>query len=144
MKKRIALAAALGLASIAIGAPAQAATTGPRPLSDWVRAVQTDTGTWVDVHWTTDVKICNAKVTLSGDKLDVIYPNNTATFSSFSAGSTLKAKRTDYTAFNVTTSVDANEVVPFAAKLKYDTCGKNAEEKSKSFDLNLPVYKKLG
>jgi hypothetical protein len=143
MKKRIALATALGLASMAFGTPAQAATAGPHPLSDWVRAVQTDTGTWIDVHWTTDTKICGAKVTLSGDQLGVIYPGNTEKFSSFSAGSTLKPKRTDYTAFNVRTLVDEDTVVQITAKLKYDTCGKDAAGKNKSFELNLPVYKKL-
>lgn len=140
------LAAAMataGLAPLVTAAPAAAATSGPKPVSTWVRAVKAEKTTWVDIHWTTGKKICNAEVTVDGYDVEIAYPSNTGDYTSFSKGSTLKKHRVDRTAFAVRPEVNRTALVPLEATLSYDDCkGDDAEERTKSFWIILPVLKK--
>ncbi|WP_067496829.1 hypothetical protein [Actinoplanes sp. TFC3] len=134
-----AVAAAVGLATVVTGAPAVAAVKGPHLITDWARAVPAHQGTWIQLYWKTGKAVCDAEVTLSGTDVDVIYPDNTERYSSFAKGSSLKAGKTDRTAINVTAHYDKTTVVKLKAKMVYNTCGKNAVEKTEKVSVNLPV-----
>ncbi|AGL14860.1 hypothetical protein [Actinoplanes sp. N902-109] len=133
------VAAAVGLAIAGMGAPAEAAVSGPHLITDWARAVPAHKATWIQLYWKTGKRVCNAEVTLSGANVDVVYPDNTETYSSFSKSSSLKAGKTDRTAINVTAHYDTTSVIPLKVKMKYDTCGKDAVKKTGTFTVNLPV-----
>jgi len=132
--------AALGMAT-AMATPAAAACKGPRPVTTWLKAVKAHKTTWVTVDWKTGKKICDAKVTVAGRDVEIGYPSNTETYTSFSQSDTLKPHRTDYTAFWVWPDFDATEFAPLKATLSFNTCGAHAVQKSKAFWLTLPVWK---
>jgi hypothetical protein len=134
-----AVMAAAGLATVLTGAPASAAIKGPHLITDWARAVPAGGSTWIQLYWKTGKPVCDAEVTLSGLKVDVIYPDNTETYSSFAKSSSLKAGKTDRTAFNVTARYPKTTVVPLKAKMVYHTCGDDAVEKTVKVTVSLPV-----
>ncbi|MFI5936859.1 hypothetical protein [Actinoplanes sp. NPDC051494] len=135
----MAATAAAGLAAVTTGAPAAAAARGPHLITEWTRPVAPGTATWVDLYWKTGKPVCDAEVRLSGKDVEVTYPANTDTYSSFSKSADLKAGKTDRTAFRVTAAYDKSVVVPLEAKLTYHTCGKDAVEKVKKFPVKLTV-----
>ena len=63
--------AAVGMASVGTVAPAAAARPGPQPVSTWLRAVRANTGTWINVYWRTDRRICDAEVRFSGARVGI-------------------------------------------------------------------------
>ncbi|MEV4639360.1 hypothetical protein AB0J80_18610 [Actinoplanes sp. NPDC049548] len=138
MRKVLGVAAVAALTSVLIGTPAAAAGDGPRPIMNWVRAVDAHEPTWVDIYWRTGKKICDAEVVVEGRKVDVGYPSNTGTYTSFSQSDMLKPGRIDRTAVNVTAHYKRSAFVPIEATITYTNC-KNDMEKTKHFELTLPV-----
>ncbi|MFI7598914.1 hypothetical protein [Actinoplanes sp. NPDC049681] len=129
----------LGLAAALLtGTPAAASSGEPHPLTPWVRAVEAHEPTWVDIYWQTGRKICDAEVTVDGRKVDVGYPSNTGTYTSFSQSDRLEPGRVDRTAINVTAHYRKSAFAPIEATITYTNC-RNDTEKSKSFRLTLPV-----
>jgi len=141
--RRVAVAAmaAAGLASVLTGTPVSAAASGPTPVTTWLNPVKAHKATWVNVHWTTGKKICDAEVVVEGRKVDVAYPSNTDTYTSFSQGDELKAGHVDRTAVNVTAHHDRSDFVPLKTTIAYTNCKSDAVKK-RSFWLTLPVLKK--
>ncbi|MGA5304543.1 hypothetical protein ACPCHT_31850 [Nucisporomicrobium flavum] len=135
-----ALAVAAGLATALTGTPAEAAAGGPSPITTWLNPVKPHKATWVNVHWTTGRKICDAEVRVEGDKVDVSYPSNTDTYSSFSQSDSLRGGHVDRTAVNVTAHYGRTAFVPLEATITYTTCKSDAV-RSKTFWLTLPVLK---
>ena len=132
--------AAAGLASVLTGTPAAAAASGPTPITTWLTAVKPHKTTWVNVHWTTGRKICDAEVVVEGRKVDVAYPGNTDPYTSFSQSDKLRAGHVDRTAFTVTAHYDHSDFVPLKATITYTNCKSDAV-KERSFWLTLPVLK---
>lgn len=111
-------AAAVGMAaSLAVGAPASASAVdlGPRLLGLAPAAVKAGTPTWVSAYWLSLQDVCDAQVTVTATDTSVVYPTNTATYTSFRKSAGLKALRTDYTAFRL--DVAANRTKPLRLKL---------------------------
>ncbi|WP_305789190.1 hypothetical protein [Symbioplanes lichenis] len=135
--------AAAAIATVATATPAAAAAkVGPHPFLDYVKPVKAHVATWVDVWWDTQKPVCDAKVWLSGRKVTVDYPANTATYSSFATANTLGAKdKPQRTAFRVTADYGKTTEVPLTAEISYNTCGDNPVEKSKRFEVALTVLK---
>lgn len=140
----VAVVTAAGLATVAAGAPAAAAgKQGPHPFFDYVKPVTANTATWIDVFWDTQKPVCDAKVTLSGAKVEVVYPENTKTYSSFATADTLGAKdKPQRTSFSVTADYDTTVQVPLTAVIAYNSCGDKPVEKLKKFKVVLTVLKK--
>ena len=134
-------AAAVSLASVLTGTPAAAAASGPTPVTTWLEAVKPHKATWVDVHWTTGKKICDAEVVVEGRKVDVAYPSNTGTYTSFSQGDELKAGHVDRTAVRVTAHHDRSDFLALKATITYTNCKSDAV-KTKTHWLTLPVLKR--
>jgi hypothetical protein len=105
---RITAAAVAACIATAVAAtPAQAAPVpGPTLLVPAVQAVNSAQPTWVKAYWGTTRDICDAKVTVEVSGTDVLYPSNTATYTSFVRDDTLVTGSADYTAFQVNTTVD--------------------------------------
>jgi hypothetical protein len=143
MRRTLATVVAAGIAVVATAAPAAAAAkVGPHPFLDYVKPVKAHVATWVDVWWDTEKPVCDAKVWLSGRKIEVDYPGNTATYSSFATASTLGPEdKPQRTSFRVTADYAATTEVPLTAKISYNTCGDEPVEKSKKFKVALTVLK---
>ncbi|GAA2517470.1 hypothetical protein [Winogradskya humida] len=131
--------AAVGLATTVAVTPAAAAVKGPHLITNWTRPVAPDEGTWVDLYWKTGKPVCDAEVTIDGKNVSITYPSNTETYTSFSKSANLKAGKVDRTAFYVIAYYDATTVVKLKATIVYNTCGDDAVEKTKKFDVKLPV-----
>jgi hypothetical protein len=135
--------AVLGLASVATPTPASAAPPrGPHPVNQWLRPVPAGTPTWVNAWWRTDRRICDARLFVwGGSAVEIAYPNG-RTYTSFSNGSTLSRRETDYTAFRVTA---AGPTLPFLgaallrARLVYNDCGRFARTRVADTGFLLPV-----
>ncbi|MFI5492967.1 hypothetical protein [Actinoplanes sp. NPDC051859] len=133
-----AAAVAAGLGTVATGAPA-AASSGPRPVAKWLSAVEAGEPTWVNIHWTTDTKICDAQVWVKGNNtVDIEYPSTTMKYTSFSRDDMLKPWEKDRTAFEVTANQTKAGTRQLEATLIYTNC-KSDKAKVKSFKLYLPV-----
>jgi hypothetical protein len=106
------------------GVPAQAGQTRPSQARPglWLVAsspgiVQAGTPTWVSLHWTSWTDLCEVRVTVAGRGVDVHYPTNTGSYTSFYRTSGLAAGRTDFMAFRVTT--DAMGAVPLRVRVSF-------------------------
>ncbi len=148
------LATALVGAAPLVASPAQAAATGPELVARAVKSVKADTPTWVKAWWTAKSDICAVEVTVKGDDVAIGYPANTATYASFSRGSTLAEGTVDHTAFRVTAGSDTRvqwldvtvtytelpdgTLTPWAGNAGVDCAG---PEMSKTIMVLLPVRK---
>jgi hypothetical protein len=108
------------IASAAPAAPASAAVQdGPRPLVDAVKAVKVGVPTWVKAFWVTRRDVCDARVTVAGAGVAVLYPSNTDTYTSFRRDATLAVGDYDYTAFRVTATSKKTTVVKLKVTVSY-------------------------
>ncbi|BCJ51754.1 hypothetical protein Asp14428_32290 [Actinoplanes sp. NBRC 14428] len=130
--------AVAALAPMLASTPASAGGSGPHPVTPWVRGVEAHTPTWVDIHWQTGAKICDAHVWVKGEHVDVRYPSNTGTYTSFHRDEMLKPGEVGRTAVAVTAHRDKSAFVPLEATLIYTNC-KSDKAKVKGFRLTLPV-----
>jgi hypothetical protein len=139
-----AIVAAFAATAIAV-TPAQAAPTpGPMLLVPAVKAVHSARPTWVKAAWGTTSDICDAKVTVQVGHTEVLYPSNTATYTSFSRDDTLPTGATDYIAFQVTTTVDRTIVRAMHLTIGYRALSKagcTGPVLSRTFYASLPVRK---
>ena len=126
-------AAAMGMATVGLASPAAASVHGgPRPVSNWLRAVQAHTGTWVNIGWRTDRRICDVEVRVDGGRrVDVDYPGFRR-YTSFSRGDSLRPGRTDYTAIRVTPDFNRAGVAVLRATIEYDNCGRHGRTQRES------------
>src|SRR4051812_31998366 len=98
---------ATGLAMAGTMSPAAAAASHrPLPVTNLLPTVPAGEASWVNVTWTTGKKICDAELTVKGDGIDIGYPENTGTYTSFFLSDKLRPKHPDYTAFTVHPQVD--------------------------------------
>jgi hypothetical protein len=131
--------AAVGMMSAVQVAPASAAPKGPEPTNSLLSTVRADTPTWVNVWWRTDRRACGVRVVAwDSARVSVDYPGGRA-FTSFSNGSTLNRRETDYTAFRVTATYGRGTWALLAAQVYYNDCGPRARTKVKSVGFLLPV-----
>jgi hypothetical protein len=132
--------AAVGMSSVGTVAPAVAAGNGPRPVSNWLRAVRANTPTWVNVYWRTDRRVCDAEVRVSGARVRVDYPWH-RNYTSFSRGDNLWPGRTDYTAVQVTPYFNRAGIAVLRATISYDDCRPHGFTRRSSTVLTLPVIR---
>jgi hypothetical protein len=137
-KTAIAVLVATGVAGAATN-PAAAAGPGPRPVTTWLDAVAAEEWTGVSVYWTTGRKICDGAVTVAGADVQIGYPENTGTYTSFSRGAELEPRQLDYTAFTVRPRAGENLFRQVEATLSYHTCGRHPVEKAEIFRLTFAV-----
>ncbi len=131
--------AAAGMATMAMSSPAVAAPIGPRPVSNWLRAIDAGTPTWVNIGWQTGRRICDVQVRVNGGRLvDVDYPGHRP-FTSLSRGNSLAAHRSDYSAVRVQANTNRAGVATVLTTIRYDGCGWHARTQTRSFRLALPV-----
>jgi hypothetical protein len=134
--------AALSLASVVAPSPASAAPRGPHPVNQWLRPVPAGVPTWVAVWWRTDLRICDARLVVwGGSRVAIGYPNG-QTYASFSNGSTLSRRETDYTSFRVTAVGPTLPLLGSAllrARLFYNDCGRFARTRATDTGFLLPV-----
>lgn len=137
-------AAALTATAAAMTASAVAAEpqgNGPEPLAAYVQPVDSRVSTWVNLYWVTDVRICAAKVRVTGPNVDVSYPSNTQTYTSFEKDDTLPpGNYPGRTAFRVTAKYDEAIEVPLRARISWTNCAKDAPVQTAKFWVSLPVY----
>ena len=133
----VAALAATGLATVTTTTPAAAHDRGPRPVSRWLDAVPAERTSWVAVSWRTGRKICDVRVTVAGDGVEIGYPENTGTYTSFYRTDQLKPGKRDFTAFTVRT--EDQDDLWLRATLRYTTCGRYAVEKVRKYRLTVPV-----
>jgi hypothetical protein len=144
---RIAAAAVVAAfaATAGTGTPTLAAPVpGPALLVPAVKAVHSARPTWVKAYWGTTRDICDAKVTVQVLGTDVLYPSNTATYTSFARDDTLVTGSTDYTAFRVTTTVDHTIVRAMHLTIGYRSWSKEGctgSTVTRTFYASLPVRK---
>ncbi|GAB2596874.1 hypothetical protein Aab01nite_72310 [Paractinoplanes abujensis] len=153
----VAATAAVAMGMLTVTAPAASAATGPqqaqdlptaqakkkvkgpRPVSRTLKAVDAGESAWVQVKWKTDVKICDAQVTVRDNRhIEVDYPGERE-FTSFSRGDSLKRGRTDFTAFRVEADYDRDSWALITATISYTDCEDDSPTYTRSTDLMLPV-----
>ena len=133
--------AAAGMTSMAVASPASAAPQGPRPVSNWLRAVPAHTSTWVNIYWNTDRPVCAAKIKVDGGRrVHVSYPGNRS-YASFSRGTSLRPGRTDYAAVRVNPDFDRKGVALLRTTITYTNCGSHARTVRSSSTVTLPVLR---
>jgi hypothetical protein len=131
--------AAAGAVSMSMSSPAAAAPAGPRPVSNWLRPVEANTPTWVNIGWQTSSRICDVQVRVDGGRrVDVEYPGFRR-YSSLSRGNSLAAHRLDFSAVRVDVDSDRGGVASLLTVIRYDNCGWHARTQTRAFRLNLPV-----
>ena len=135
--------AAMGMATVGLGAPAEAAPQphGPRPVSNALRAVRANVPTWVDVVWRTDRPICHAQVRYNGGprvRIDYFGDRNYATFS---RGDYLLPRRPDFTRVRVTPYANRSGIALLRATIQYDNCRPFARPQLATTVLTLPVIR---
>ena len=135
--------ATLGIASVVAPTPASAARPhGPQPVNQWLRPIPAGVPTWVNVWWRTDRRICDARLTVwGGPQVAVTYPGGRS-FTSFSNGSTLSRRETDYTSFRVTAAGPTLPLlgsVLLRARLTYNDCSRFARTRATDTGFLLPV-----
>jgi hypothetical protein len=135
----VAALVATGVVAGATTNPAAAAGPGPQPVTSWLDAVAAEERSWVSIYWTTGRKICDGAVTVTGDDVQIGYPENTVTYTSFSQSAKLKPRHLDYTAFTVRPRAGEDLFRQVEATLSYNTCGRQAVEKSETFRLTFAV-----
>jgi hypothetical protein len=137
-----AIMAAVTIASLTV-APASAATPeqkGPRPVSALLPTVDDGEMSWVSVQWRTDQTICDAKLTVVGNrKVRIDYPRDTRFYASFPHGGTLHRRSTDFTPFRVTPRFGGAAWVVLAGVLTYNFCGRHARTRTMTTGFLLPV-----
>lgn len=119
--------------------PAAASVEGPKAITTWAAAVTPHTPSWIQIFWTTGKKICHAQVTVAGDDVDVVYPENTGDHSSLSQSDTLKPGLVDETSVSVTAHHEAGSFVALTATLKYDYCAAKPTTRTETYKVTLPV-----
>jgi hypothetical protein len=116
----MAVVATAGMLSVATATPAAASVKdGPQPLLNWVKAVKAAAPTWVKTYWVTGRDVCDAKVTVSGKNVAVLYPSNTETYTSFFRNATLATGDYDYTAYQVTATSKRSKVIKLRVTISY-------------------------
>jgi hypothetical protein len=99
-------AAATAALLVAAGGPARAdpgSSQGPQLLTVAPPLLVTGAPTWVELRWLTAQPVCDFRLTaMSTADVQVVYPSNTATHSSFYRGDSLGGLRSDYTSIHVT------------------------------------------
>jgi hypothetical protein len=136
-----ATAAAAGMTSMAVASPASAAPQGPRPVSNWLRAVPAHANTWINIYWNTERPVCDAKIWVDGGRrVEVDYPGNRS-FTSFSRGTSLRPGRSDYSAVRVNPDYDRAGVALLRATITYANCGWHARTVRTSSTVTLPVQR---
>jgi hypothetical protein len=134
--------AAPGLASMVAPSPASAAPRGPQPADQWLRPVPAGVPTWVSVWWRTDRRICDARLMVwGGSAVAIAYPSD-RNYTSFSNGSTLSRRETDYASFRVTATGATLPLLGSAllpARLVYNDCGRFARTRAVDTGFLLPV-----
>ena len=125
--------------------PAQAAPApGPMLLVPAVKAVISAQPTWVTAYWGTTADICDAKVTVQVAGTEVGYPSNTGTYTSFARDDTLVTGSTDYTAFELTGTVDHTIVRAMHLTIGYRAWSKEGctgSTVTRTFYASLPIRK---
>jgi hypothetical protein len=118
---RAAVTAAAVTAAILAGSAAHAAPAGqdgPALLAVAPPVVRAQTPTWLTGHWLARSAVCEFRLTVSGgEDVQVAYPSNTGTYSSFYRADYLGTLRSDYTAFRVTAA--AGGEVPLHLRMAY-------------------------
>jgi hypothetical protein len=133
--------AAVGMSSVCTVAPAAAAEGGPRPVSNWLRAVRANTPNWVNIYWRTDRRVCDAEVRVNGARVRVDYPGIRRNYTSFSQGDNLWPGRTDFTAIRVTPYFNRSGIALLRATITYDDCRPHSFTRRSSTVLTLPVIR---
>jgi hypothetical protein len=113
------VAAAIG--SLAVGSVAQAAPAYSGPQLLWSSPVVLRPGqaTWVQAYWRTWTDVCDVAITADAPGVDVGYPSNTGTYSSFYRQASLAAGESDYTAFRLTVTGKGSRTVPLRLRVSY-------------------------
>ena len=130
--------AAAGMASAATTAPASAAIRGPQPVSNWLRAVNANTDSLVDIYWRSDRRICDVEVRVSGRSVQVGYPGHRR-FATFNRDDTLRPGRADRTTVQVNPAFSRAGVANLWATISYDNCLRDAPTQRQNSSLSLPV-----
>lgn len=132
---------AAGLAASATAAPALAAAPrGPQPVTTWLKPVQANVPTWVDIAWRTDRPICDAQVQVRGERVRVDYLNNRRA-ASFLKGSALTPRRAEVTRVRVTPDYALGGSAKLWATMSYNECGMRARTQTRTTALTLPVVR---
>ena len=114
-----AVLAALGAGGVT-AAPAQAADpAGPMLLVPAVRSIDSGTPTWVQTSWGTTLDICDVQITAHVVRATIVYPDNTATYTSFSRDNSLATGATDYASFQVTVWVAHTQLKAIHLTINY-------------------------
>jgi hypothetical protein len=95
---------AAGVASAA-GSPANAASPlrdGPRLLTVAPGVLFANTQQWVHAYWLGTETVCGFRLTADGPTVEVGYPANTGTYTSFYRNDSLDRLEPDFTALNLT------------------------------------------
>jgi hypothetical protein len=136
--------AAAGMGALAAASPAAAAPAGPRPVTNWLKAIPSNDSTWVPIYWKTGSPVCHAKVWVDGGRrIDVSYANHRS-YASFFRNDTLRPGQVDYTAVDVDPNFSRPGVAVLRATISYDTCGWHARTKHSTYLLNLPITRGHG
>lgn len=130
----------IGMTSASAVAPANADARGPEPVSTWLRPVRAHTDTWIDIHWRTRQRACDASVKYYSRDVDIDYRGNRRS-ATFSRGVTLSPRRGDYTTIQVNPDMDRGGMAKLRAVITYDSCGRWARSETRSFTLTLPVQR---
>jgi hypothetical protein len=138
--RRVAAVLTATVAAVLSGAvPASASVSGPMPVTTWTSTIRPDHPTWIAIFWATNTKVCDVEVTVAAKDIEVYYPANTDTFTSFSQSNRLKPKRVDFTAVRLQANYRESAFVPLATTIAYNTCGKHPTDQSDTFELTVPV-----
>ncbi|GGL02195.1 hypothetical protein [Mangrovihabitans endophyticus] len=145
--RRIASLAAAATAVVAVTSvvptPVSAATEtkGPEPVNVSLQTVRAHQPTFVHVWWRTDKTICDFELRVWGTpRVEVGYPANTGTYTSFSHGSRLDKREIDYTAFRVDADVAGSRWISLPAMLTYRSCAGEPRDFARTTTFRLPVH----
>lgn len=138
--RRVATVLTAAVAAVLGGAaPAGAAVSGPQPITTWTSTVRPGQPTWVSIFWATNTKVCGVHVTVDAPDVDVYYPANTETYTSFSQSDKLRPNHVDYTAVRLTANYSGTTFVPLQTTMEYNTCGDDDTNQHDTFELTVPV-----
>jgi hypothetical protein len=115
------LAALMVTASLLAGTtvPSSASGAAPWPVTSSPGVVRAGEPTWVEVYWLSWADVCDVKITASAPGVEVGYPSNTGTYTSFSRSSSLAAGAGDYTAVRVRVPQRHGPVVALRLRMTY-------------------------
>jgi hypothetical protein len=137
---RVATVFAVLAAGLALGTPARASSyDGPDLVDTEPPVLRADEPTWLRTYWSTDVRVCDFRLTVTNAAVD--YPTNTGTYASLHEGSVLERRDTDYTAFRVTAEPGPKRLVlRLRATYRYDRHGKcDGRVRTTTGTLRVPV-----